>query len=422
MSIVLNSNEPAIVRGIKTVGVGKKGSKPLTPELAKEILADLKANKVSAAAKGAFFAGLLAKGIEGDEEILGEAFAPGILKDPHQLVEAIAPDAPEFVRWVCVQLLNGHTLDKQTAYDLGKFLFSADAGDSARGLVASFLRVRYETDDEYEGIWKAMQETIAPAFSQSTPSGEPIVQIAEPFNGNDHSYIITPLVADFIQGLGFRAMHVTGRNSGPKLVLNLWDVAHCFGIKFAKGNNDLSNPKPRYGWFVDQKDMSPALDRWVDIRRQIIKRPFLATLEKFIKPVNANIILTSAFHPPYGEKMLTISERAQFPGIVVIRNGIEGSIAAPLKRPLKVLLSARQQDGNYLRHEISFDVESFLTTTPAIEEKREQLTAIENAQFIKRYTDNGSSGDEWFDLRVKATCEGLKQGFSWLKENVYGLG
>ncbi|MBF0491061.1 MAG: anthranilate phosphoribosyltransferase, partial [Candidatus Omnitrophica bacterium] len=64
MPIILDNNEAAIRRGIKTVGVGKKGSKALSQELAREILADLKAGKVTAAAQGSFWAGLLAKGLE----------------------------------------------------------------------------------------------------------------------------------------------------------------------------------------------------------------------------------------------------------------------------------------------------------------------------------------------------------------------
>src|ERR1700743_1882242 len=99
MAIVLDPHEPAINRGIKTVGVGKKGSKPLSPELALEILEDLKAGKVPEAAKGAFFAGLYAKGIEPGEEIFRDAFTP----------EAIVSGAPEFIQWVCRQLLEGHT-------------------------------------------------------------------------------------------------------------------------------------------------------------------------------------------------------------------------------------------------------------------------------------------------------------------------
>ena len=416
MPLVLDVNEPAIVRGIKTVGVGKKGSKPLTTQLAMEILEDLNAGKVSPAAKGAFFAGLLAKGVQAHEEVLGEAFPPGVLKDPGKLVQALAPDAPEFVRWICVQLLTGHTLDKQTAYDLGTFLFSNKPGDALRGAVASFLRVRYETDDEYEGLWKAMQETIAPVFRLPTPPGAPIVQMAEPFDGNDHSYMITPLVADYVQGLGFRVVHMVGCNSGPKLVLNLLDVAHDLPAAFARGNQDLAGPKPRFGWFMRQRDIAPAVDAWVNIRRQIIKRPFLATLERFLKPLDARIIVASAFHPPYGEKMTTLAQRAGYAGIMIIRNGMEGSMALPLKRPAKILLSARQPDGSYHRHEITVDAGTFLESIPVWEEKREQLTARENARLIKEYADKGQSGDAWFDARVKITCEGFRQGLQWLIE------
>ena len=77
MAIVLDPNEPAINRGIKTVGIGKKGSKSLTPALALEILEDLKAGKVSEAAKGAFFAGLCAKGIENLMKKFWNRLCPG---------------------------------------------------------------------------------------------------------------------------------------------------------------------------------------------------------------------------------------------------------------------------------------------------------------------------------------------------------
>ncbi|MBI4310102.1 MAG: hypothetical protein HY591_07215 [Candidatus Omnitrophica bacterium] len=416
MSLVLDVNEPAITRGIKTVGVGKKGSKPLTAQLALEILEDLNAGKVSPAAKGAFFAGLTAKGIEGHEEVLSGAFAPGILKDSVRLVEALAPDAPEFARWVCVRLLAGQTLDKQTAYDLGKFLFSDDPGDGARGLAASFLRVRYETDDEYEGIWNAMQETIAPAFCMPTPPGGPIVQMAEPFDGVDHSHMITPLIGRYVQGLGYRVAHQVGRNSGPKLAMNLWDIAQALGESPARGNGDLASAKRRFGWFFHQSSMSAALDRWVSIRRQIIKRPFLSTLERFINPLKADILFASAFHPPYGEKMTTLAERAGFKGIIVVRNGMEGTMAFPLLRPVKLLLSVKRADGLYQRHEMVLEAPKEVET----EEMVEKPQASHNARLIDLHIKTGASNNQHFDLRVKVTCEGFRQGLSWLKENMGG--
>lgn len=400
MAIVLDPNEPAINRGIKTVGIGKKGSKPLTPELVLEIMEDLKSGKISEAAKGAFFAGLYAKGIEPQEEILKQAFVP------------IASDAPEFIQWVCAQLLQGHTLDRQTAYDLGKFLFSDEPGDAARGWVASFLRVRYETDDEYEGLLQAMDDTLGTPFKIPTPKGGTIIQIAEPFDGVDHSYMITPLIGQKLQLQGYRVVHQVGRNSGPKLDMNLWDIAQALGMKAALSNLDLTMEKPNFGWFFHQSLMSRALDRWVDLRRQIIKRPFLATIERFINPLKADILIASAFHPPYGEKMMTIAERAGFKCIIIVRNGIEGTTAFPLLRDVKLLLSAKQKDGSFQRHEMIIENPSLVDTEEMIEKPK----AVDNASLIETHLKTGASGNKHFDLRVKSTSEGLNQALEWFKK------
>ncbi len=418
MSIVLGPQEPAIVRGIKTVGVGKKGSKALTEDLVREILEDLKARKVSPAAQGAFFAGLLAKGIEPHEKVFAQGFAPGVFENPQKLIEAIASDSPDFVRWICVQLLSGHTLDKHTAYDLGKFLFSDGPGDGARGLIASFLRVRYETDDEYEGLLKAMHETLIPTFTSLPPQGAPIVQLAEPFDGVDHSYMITPLIGQYIQSLGYRSVHMVSKNSGPKTVMNLWDIACALEQQPMKSSSDLACDRPPFGWFCYENFISQAVERWHIIRRQTIKRPFMSTIERFINPFKANMIIASAFHPPYGEKMVTMAERAGFEAIVIVRNGIEGTMAFPLKRPVKMLLSARQKDNTYKHHELIFDVESFLGVNIPLEEKVDP-TAKDNACLITDYLDRGTSGNEFFDLRLKATREGLKQALHWFEQQTH---
>lgn len=422
MAITFKPTDSAIVRGIKTVGVGKKGSKPLPNELAKEILADLKAGKVPEAAIGAFFAGLSFKGIELEEIVLDQYFEKeATLLNPAPLARSLCKDAPEFVQWICEQVMSGHTLDKQTAYALGKFLFSDEPGDAARGLIASALRVRYETDDEYEGILKAMQETMVPSYVSCTARDNWLIQLAEPFDGNDKSYLITPILGEYLTAQNYRVVHMVGRNSGPKFDMNLLDVAGFLDVKYLSHAQDLENASPLLGWFVRQKDISPAVDRWVDIRRQTVKRPFLATLEKFLNPFHAHVMASSAFHPPYGDKMLTISERAGFPGIIVIRNGIEGSLAFSLKRETRILCSARQADGTYKRHEIIFQPEEFLGQTVDMEEKLEHPKAIDNARLIKDYMENEKTENRHFDLRIKATCEGFRQALAWIKNNQASL-
>ncbi len=415
--LVLNPTEPAIVRGIKTAGIGKKGSKPLTPELCREILEDLRAGKAAPIAQGAFFGALIMKGVALEEQILGQAFDPGTLGNPARLLEALSPEAPTSIKQICIELLEKKELDKQTAYQLGKFLLSAEPGDGARGMAVSILRVRYETHDEYEGLLKSFQESLEPAFRTKVPAGEPIIQLAEPFDGVDQSYMITPVVAKFLQTQGYRVISMVGRNSGPKLVNNLLDLVSALKIECAKGNEDLKNEKPSLGWYFNQKNLSKDMDRWVELRRQTIKRPCFATLEKFLNPVNAAVIITSAFHPPYGEKMTTVAERAGFAASIVIRNGIEGTIAFPLKRSAKILCSVKQSNGQYLRNEFDFNPVSFLGQEVDVEEKLEKPDIQENARLVEQFVSQGKTNNQHFDLRIKTTCAGIKQAIEWIERN-----
>ena len=105
MVTVINNTESAIARGIREVGIGKKGSRPLTPEHIQEILAELKSGTVPAVVKGAFFGSLVMKGITAEEKMLDQAFAPGTLQNIEQLVESIAYDAPHFAKQCCIHVL-----------------------------------------------------------------------------------------------------------------------------------------------------------------------------------------------------------------------------------------------------------------------------------------------------------------------------
>ncbi len=411
----LDPTEAAIRRGIKMVAVGKKGSKPLPAELIEEILIDFKEGKVAPVEKGAFFGALIMKGVTKEEKRFEEFVGAGVLDNPLALVQAVSPETPAFIKEYGVRLLKGEELTKADAERLGDFLFSNQPGDGARGLAASILRVRYETPDEYEGLLKSLHKTVEPAFHQFPPIGDPIIQVAEPFDGVDQSNMITPLVADYLQKLGYRVVNLIGRNSGPKLGNNLFDLVKFLNLKMIKGSQELNGEKPDLGWYIDQKDISKPLDRWVDLRRKIIKRPFLATIERFVNPVRADITIASAFHPPYGEKMITACERVGYPGTVIVRNGIEGTIAFPLKRPVKMLCSARQSHGFYRREEFELKPEDYLKDEVPVEEKLTELSAEKNAELIRTYLKEGRTSNELFDQRIKFTCAGLSKAIEWIK-------
>lgn len=389
MSTQVRSTDDPISLGIKAVGIGRRGSKPLSPDLIEDILAELKSGAASATAKGAFFGALLIKGMTPEEHKLAEAFKPGMFDDLSQLTEALAGNAPDFVKTFCVRLLHGEILNKHEAEQLGDFLFTDQPGDGARGMVASILRVRYESADEYEGLLRSMHKTIEDPFLTPVPPGPPIVQLAEPFDGVDHSNLITPLAAQFIGRLNYRVVNLVGRNSGPKYGNNLLDLAKALRGRFMTNNEQLGDEPPPLGWYLNQQNLSEEIDRWVERRQQTIKRPFLSTLERFINPLNAHIMIASAFHPPYGEKMLTICERASYPGCIIIRNGLEGTMAFSLMRPSKILCSAKQKDGSYIRHEITISPENYLDKAVKVEERLTDPSLEKNVALIETYQKKG---------------------------------
>jgi hypothetical protein len=124
--------------------------------------------------------------------------------------------------------------------------------------------------------------------------------------------------------------------------------------------------------------------------------------------------VASAFHPPYGEKMLRLCEDQGVKAAVVVRNGIEGSIAFPLLRAAKVLATRRTGSAGYERREFEFDSKKELGHDMMLEARVENPNAFDNARLIENHLRANASGSRPFDLRVDATCAGLKRAIDWI--------
>ena len=163
----------ATQQGIKLVGVGHKGSRPLTADLLRAIQSELRQGIVPEVVKGAFLAGLVMKGPTALERELDTCFEVPVLDDPANMLRVIGSDAPPSIQLICGKLIARQELSSGEARTLGGFLFSSQPGDGIRGFVASLLRVRYETAAEYDGLLQSMEDSFAPAFTHPVPLGKP---------------------------------------------------------------------------------------------------------------------------------------------------------------------------------------------------------------------------------------------------------
>ena len=408
-----------LVDGIKIIGIGKHGSKPLPEALLHDIAEYLdNAEEVVPIQKGAFYGALLAKGpTPVEQELLLSSNGSAASFNVGELYDMLCPDTPAEMREIGVKLLQKEELSEAEAEKLGHYIFSDLPGEAFRGMAASMMRIRYETNEEYHGLMKAIERTYAPSFQQSVTLTGNTIQLAEPFDGVEHSYMITPLLAKALQEAGYRVLVTLGRSAGPKFTLNTLDLYQGLYGRFVQDTQELNGDAPPYGWALDQRELSPALDAWVDRRRTIFKRPFLATLEKVLNPGNADILITSVFHITYMQKMVRLADMAGFNGVLVLKRGLEGTLAPSIAKASGILCAARQQDGSFLTANIEADEERFASFRAEADEQVEPLTLEANLQLIRDYAAQGATPNEDFNKRVGLAVKLFQEGLEWIQKN-----
>ncbi|UHG91579.1 anthranilate phosphoribosyltransferase [Spirosoma oryzicola] len=419
MSIVnLDLDSPAdtaLGRGIKHIGIGKYGSKPLSAELLAECRAALEDPMSHPLQRGAFLGALIAKGPTPAEMTLEDVIGKGAFSHPTFFINKVCPDLPIGMHPIATKLVRGHNLQISEAHQLGDYLFGDGDCETFRGLAASILRVRHETNEEYLGLMRAAEQTYSPGFAPISCADRPLIQLAEPFDGVDNSYLITPLLGQFFQKRGYGAVSMVGRSGGPKFTLNALDLYMHMGCQFLQSNHELDTPLGRYGWVLDQKALSPALNHWVDRRHTIIKRPFLATLEKVLNPCHAQILVTSVFHITYQMKMAELALMAGFDAAIVLKRGLEGSLAPSTSRSTGILCAVRTPRGHMFHQNFEGDSSAFTAFRTESDVQYENPLASDNARLVQRFMDEGQTNNADFDNRVHFAHALYGRGLDWVE-------
>ncbi|GAB3269138.1 hypothetical protein GCM10027347_38970 [Larkinella harenae] len=410
----------ALGRGIQHIGIGKQGSRSLPPTLVEECKQALLSSEVDPLQKGAFLGALLAKGPTTEERTLEMIFGKDAFLNPAFFINKACPDLPTSLFPIATKLLKGHILRTSEAHQLGTFLFQKDECETFKGMAASILRIRSESNDEYKGLYEAAMETITPGFRQLSCVDRTLVQIAEPFDGVEHTYLITPLLAHFFEQRGYGALSVVGRTPGPKYALNAHDLYLFLGCQMLQSNHEINTPPEPFGWVLDQKALSPALNRWVDRRRVILKRPFLSTLEKILNPCNARILVTSVFQVSTQMKMAELALMAGFEAVVVLKRGLEGSLSPSTSRSSGILCAVRTARGHLFYQHFDADLPAFAEYRTESDEMIMNLQVNTNARLIRDFMAAEQTSSPDFDNRARFMQALLGRGMDWIEGQLNG--
>ncbi len=277
------------------------------------------------------------------------------------------------------------------AEDGMRMILEKTVSDVQAGVFLVALRMKRETDDENRGILSALRD--ATLFAQA-PIPE-LIDIADPYDGFKRHAPVSPFLLPLLAACGVPTISHGCKSVGPK-----FGVTHRQIFEQAGVGVDLTSAQaaarladPHVGWaYLDQSVFCPALHHLIELRRLIVKRPCIATLEKLCGPVRAqkNHLVIGYVHPGYEMQIPMAARHADFHSCLTVK-GVEGGVLLPMHRPMEGYVYTH---GGDLRS-VLFDPKEAGLSTPirsvplppeckgASEEEGAHLIALAGAQIGK---------------------------------------
>ena len=259
------------------------------------------------------------------------------------MAAVIATSQPEIdahMRDLIGRVATGPEYSKDLSFEESRAAMQYILNDSAdpvqAGVYLIALRMKRETDDENGGSLQA----ILDATEHVVADVDALIDIAEPYDGYTRGAPVTAFLPIVLATCGLPTVSHGLEEVGPK-----FGVTHRKVLRAAGINVDLSPRQaaeqinnPDIGWaYIDQKNFCKPLHDLVPLRKRIIKRPVLTTVEVLAKPIvgkQTTHLMTGYVHKPYPPVYEKLAKLAKYDSAVIVR-GVEGGITPALNKPAK---------------------------------------------------------------------------------------
>ena len=159
-----------LTQAIQSVAVGKKGSRSLTSQQVSELIENISSKETDPLRQAVLCTALLFKGSNKDERRLLEKILRQQEIESELLMRSFCPDIDQNIFVIIKRLLDHNKISYQEISQLGDFFFDterykSDQDDHARAIGATWLRVRYASDQEYLALYRAFSLRIEKSFS-----------------------------------------------------------------------------------------------------------------------------------------------------------------------------------------------------------------------------------------------------------------
>ncbi|HYG37487.1 MAG TPA: hypothetical protein VD908_02655 [Cytophagales bacterium] len=335
MNYIISSNQERLSELLKRKGIGPEGSKSLKAEQIEELKCLLIQKDVSLTTKATFLTALYTLP---PTEVERE-FIKALNLEPEkylqkELIEFFSKSTSNPFLKIIQKVISNHDLDEEEAKQAMVLFFDPAQPDY---LKASFLeaeRLKRETFTEnrtfFESLWNEVEHTDI--------NTSVLIDIEDSYDGCNRTKHFSVFVAALLASAGYPT-YLTGMDSvAPKEAVTSHQILKKAGKNPLKSKtsviSDILNPEIRWG-YIDQQVFFPKLYALKAMRKEMVKRPFLATFEKLLQPIRAsggNCIITGYTHAHYKDELVKQLQNQNKCAQALVLKGVEGSTQVSMSR------------------------------------------------------------------------------------------
>jgi anthranilate phosphoribosyltransferase len=307
--------------------VGPKGSRHLVEEDLDIIIPALESDDVSIVSKAVLIASVIILEQNQLENDLLDMWRSWKYALSDELTRLFFGDDDSGFYKILKKILRGEDLNTIEASSAISYLLDDDIPDYQKGVFLIGERLKRESFEENSAFLQTMREAIN-VHQVDVPL---LVDLADPYDGFRRYPIYTPFVASILAAMGIPAYCHGLQKVAPKYGNTIHKILDLAGKDPHKSAEAVAGDieKDSVGWgYIDQSVYFPDMHDLLKLRDNIVKRPFLATLEKLLQPLRSyhtNFMVTGYVHSHYKQELADLLKNQKSLDGVFIVKGMEGT-------------------------------------------------------------------------------------------------
>jgi anthranilate phosphoribosyltransferase len=325
---------------LRKKGIGPQGSKSLKALELAELTLLMRNESVSLTTKATMLTALLTlEPNEDEKEWLQKIKKTPEENLPTELIQFIREEGDGLICYIR-KIISIQDLSYQECKTCMELFFDKKVPEH---LKASFLegeRLKRESFTENQAFFESLWERVN-HIKLDMPV---LIDICDSYDGANRTRIFSPFIAALLASCGFPTYLHGVDKVAPKQGATTHQV-----LKYA-GKNPLKSCEQvkkdiedsTVGWgYIDQQIFFPELCAMKNMRKEMVKRPFLATFEKLLQPfhsMNGNYIVTGYTHPHYKNELVAQLKHQNKSAAALILKGAEGATQLSLSKDSSYVL------------------------------------------------------------------------------------